>query len=76
MAIIEKDAFGYLFNACTPDHPAKEDFYRGAAAKAGLPLPEFIHELNNYKIIISNNLISILDYQFCIVNWKDCTFDN
>ncbi len=74
--IIEKDAFGYLFNACAPDHPAKEDFYRDAAEKAGLPLPEFIHELNNYKVIISNNLNNIINYQFSVTSWKDCDFDD
>ncbi|HEY4197160.1 MAG TPA: SDR family oxidoreductase [Mucilaginibacter sp.] len=74
MAIIEQDAFGYLFNACAPDHPAKEDFYRDAAAKAGLPLPEFIHELRSHKIIISNNLNNILNYRFQVTNWVACKF--
>ena len=75
MAIIGKDAFGYLFNACSPDHPPKEDFYRDSTEKAGLPIPGFKHELNRHKTVISNNLNNILNYQFRIANWKDCTFN-
>jgi nucleoside-diphosphate-sugar epimerase len=76
MAIIGKDAFGCLFNACSPDHPPKEDFYRDSTEKVGLSLPEFIHELNNYKIIISSNLNNILNYRFRIKNWKDFDFND
>lgn len=66
-AIIEKDAFGYLFNACSPDHPQKEDFYRQAALKAGLPAPEFIHELKDWKVVGSIYLEEVLDYGFKVV---------
>lgn len=73
-AIIEKNAFGHLFNACSPDHPAKEDFYKDAALKGGYEAPEFIHELKNWKIVESVNLKPILNYTFKIQNWKDCSF--
>lgn len=63
-AVIERDAFGYVFNACSPEHPTKTDFYRDAAACSGLPLPEFIDELGNWKIVNSINVPQILGYQF------------
>jgi len=74
-AIIELDAFGYLFNACSPDHPAKEDFYKDAALKGGYEAPQFLLELKAWKIIESVNLKPILNYTFKIQNWKDCQFD-
>ena len=74
-AIIEKDAFGYLFNACSPAHPVKEDFYIDAALKGGYQAPQFLRELTTWKIVESTNLKYILNYAFKIQNWKDCTFD-
>ena len=73
-AIIEQEAFGYLFNACSPDHPAKEDFYKDAALKGGYEIPEFTHELTKWKIVESINLKPVLNYTFKIQSWKDCTF--
>lgn len=75
-AIIEQNAFGYLFNACSPDHSTKEDFYKDAAMKGGYELPEFFHGLNTWKIVESANLKPILNYIFKIQNWKDCSFDS
>ena len=74
-AIIEKDIFGYVFNACSPDHPAKEHFYRNAALKGGFPIPEFINELENWKIVNSINLTDELNYAFRVLNWNECLFD-
>lgn len=74
-AIIERDVFGYLFNACSPDHPTKADFYRRTALEAALQAPEFINELNNWKIVDSVNLKSILNYDFKVPYWTDNLFD-
>jgi len=63
-AIIMKDAFGYVFNTCSPEHPPKAGFYRAAAAKAGLPPPDFIDELLDWKIVLSVNIPAILGYRF------------
>jgi len=65
-AVILKDAFGHVFNACSPEHPPKAEFYRAAAAKAGLPLPEFIDELLDWKIVNSVNVPEILGYRFTV----------
>lgn len=74
-AIIGKDAFGYLFNACSPDHPQKVDFYREAAINAGLPVPEFINELLQWKVVSSVNLQKVLNYGFKVSDWSACIFD-
>jgi len=76
MAIIEQNAFGQLFNACSPDHPEKEDFYREVSLNGGYEAPEFIHELTNWKIVDSVNLKSVLSYEFKIQKWADCSFDS
>ncbi len=72
--IIEKDAYGYLFNACCPDHPSKVDFYGKASLQSGLTVPEFIDELNNWKIVNSISLPKILGYQFKVTEWGDFNF--
>jgi len=68
MAIIDKDAFGYVFNACSPDHPPKHVYYSEMAAKAGLPAPVFIPELNSWKIVNSIQLKNVLGYEFKVDN--------
>jgi nucleoside-diphosphate-sugar epimerase len=74
-AIVEKNAFGQTFNGVMPDHPQKADFYKEAALRAGLTEPEFIHELQNWKIVNSINVASILDYHFKVQRWADCSFN-
>jgi nucleoside-diphosphate-sugar epimerase len=68
-AILNKSAFGYIFNACSPHHPPKYEFYTKATAKAGLEQPEFVSELNEWKIVNSINVDSLLGYQYKIDNW-------
>jgi len=63
-AIIDKDAFGYLFNGCSPYHPAKSAFYTNAALNSGFEKSEFIAELKEWKIVKSVNVEMILQYQF------------
>lgn len=63
-ALISKDAFGYVFNACMPWHPSKSTFYRAMSKKAGLPEPVFIDELKSWKIVNSVNLKKVLNYEF------------
>jgi nucleoside-diphosphate-sugar epimerase len=74
LAVIQQYAFGYLFNACSPHHPQKTDFYLQASSQAGLAAPEFRDELIKWKVVDSINLSSILDYQFAVNHWNDCNF--
>ncbi|MFD0764299.1 SDR family oxidoreductase [Mucilaginibacter lutimaris] len=71
MRVLNKDAFGYTFNACTPHHPPKFAFYAQAAAKAGLEAPEFLPELKEWKVISSVNNGKFLGYEYYIKNWYD-----
>lgn len=63
-AILTQDAFGYLFNGCSPQHPLKSVFYSKAAADAGLEKPGFIDELKEWKIVRSVNVDAMLGYRF------------
>jgi nucleoside-diphosphate-sugar epimerase len=64
IAILHKNAFGYLFNACSPHHPTRADFYTQAAIKSGFETPQFIPELKEWKTIKSINIEPVLDYRF------------
>jgi nucleoside-diphosphate-sugar epimerase len=64
-SIILQDCFDEIFNAVTPFHPSRKDYYTQKAVDLNLPLPEFIE--SNYsvgKTILSNKLEALLGYQF------------
>jgi len=62
--IIEKNIWGETFNAVSPKHPTKEEFYTKAARVSELPAPVFASDEKKYKIINSDKLIRTLDYTF------------
>lgn len=62
--LLEKQAFGITYNACSPNHPPKMDFYVEAAKTSGLAVPEFIKEKKNWKIVESLNVSEFLGYEF------------
>ncbi|MDN3549236.1 SDR family oxidoreductase [Mucilaginibacter aquaedulcis] len=64
MAILNKQAFGYLFNGCSPDHPIRSAFYTQATANSGLETPVFIPELKEWKIVRSAIVQAVLGYQY------------
>ena len=63
--IIAKNIWGKTLNACADTHPKKRDFYAKEFKKEGRNNPTF-NELasNEYKIINSDQLKSILNYNF------------
>ncbi|MEH3115485.1 NAD(P)-binding domain-containing protein [Pedobacter terrae] len=65
--LLEKQAFGKTYHACSPNHPAKMDFYVEAAKTSGLAVPEFIKEKKNWKIVESLNVPEFLGYEFEVV---------
>ena len=65
LEIITKEYFGYLFNACMPDHPDKATFYTSASLSSDLPAPVFLNEINKWKIVNSVNVV-LLNYKFKI----------
>ncbi|MEN0053330.1 MAG: SDR family oxidoreductase [Mucilaginibacter sp.] len=64
MVILDKQAFGYLFNGCSPDHPTRSAFYTKAAIKSGLEIPVFIEELKEWKVVKSVTVEPVLGYGY------------
>jgi nucleoside-diphosphate-sugar epimerase len=64
MSILDKQAFGYLFNGCSPHHPTRSAFYTQAAINSGLETPVFIDELKEWKIVKSIAVEQVLGYRF------------
>lgn len=64
LALLKKQAFGYTYNAVSPEHPTRSDFYTAATKRSGLTAPQFIAEKNNWKIVGSINVPAQLQYTF------------
>ncbi|WP_231462411.1 NAD(P)-binding domain-containing protein [Pedobacter sp. Leaf132] len=64
LAIIQKQAFGRIYNACAPQHPSRKTFYTKAATDTGLQIPGFLEEKTDWKIIESVNVPRFLKYDF------------
>lgn len=66
-AIIKLDCWNKTFNAVAPFHPTRKEYYTQKAIEFCLPLPEFEEEkISMGKTIISDKLITLLDYKFQI----------
>ncbi len=77
-AIIDQKSFGYIYNACTPDHPTKKEFYTKAALRMGLAQPEFLDEKKDWKIVSSLFVDQVLNYQYrvsSLLQWLDTPAD-
>jgi hypothetical protein len=72
--VIERDVFGNILNACSPNHPAKMDFYTAATLQAGFTAPVFIDELKSWKMIESVYVAGLLNYEFKVPVWKGFKF--
>ncbi len=63
--IIKEDLWGETLNAVYPLHPTREAYYTQACKQMNLPIPHFDHsQKSKGKIIASNKLVRLLDYQF------------
>lgn len=62
--IIEQGVWGEVFNACSDMHPTRKAFYSLAAAKIGLPAPEFTAGSASFKIVNSDKIKNRLGYSF------------
>jgi nucleoside-diphosphate-sugar epimerase len=65
--ILDKQAFGYTYNAVSPSHPTRANFYIQAAVAAGLEPPHFIEEKENWKLVEGKNVIEMLGYDYKIL---------
>lgn len=64
--LLQTEAFGYIYNACSTEHPTKKDFYTLAAQKSALIVPSFINELLRFKLVDSENIPKHLNYIFTV----------
>lgn len=62
--IITQEKWGEIYNACSPDHPTKMEFYTKAAQVSKVAPPGFINAAGSYKIVNSDKLIRHLNYTF------------
>jgi nucleoside-diphosphate-sugar epimerase len=62
--ILDKQAFGHTYNAVSPLHPTKAEFYAAAALASELEEPQFIEEKNNWKIVSSVNIEKYVGYEY------------
>ena len=63
-SVIEREAWGEIFNACAEYHPEKQNYYTEVAKKMNLTVPVFLNELLSFKIIRSNKCKNQLNYIF------------
>lgn len=63
-SVLDQQKFGATYHAAAPAHPSRMAFYTEASRAAGLPLPVFIDELKEWKIIDPEKLEHELRYQF------------
>jgi nucleoside-diphosphate-sugar epimerase len=66
-AILDKQAFGYTYNAVSPSHPTRANFYTQAAVASGLEPPHFIEEKENWKLVTGVNVNEVLGYEYQVV---------
>jgi nucleoside-diphosphate-sugar epimerase len=67
LKIIEHDVIGETFNASTTPHPTKQSYYTSVCKSMNLPVPNYdSSQKSKGKIILSNKLEHVLNYQFQI----------
>lgn len=65
LKIIELDCWNETFNAVTPFHPSRKEYYTQKAINLNLALPEFNHESATFgKTILSTKIENVLGYMF------------
>jgi len=65
--ILSRNCWGETFNAVTPNHPKRENYYHKKALEMNLKVPTFVKDSKSKgKIISSQKLQRILNYTFQI----------
>lgn len=70
-SIITQNKWEMVFNACSPDHPSRAEFYTCATQLIGSQLPEFRDELLANKTVNSVKVGPVLNYKFKYQNWAE-----
>ncbi len=66
--VIEKNSWNHVFNAVSPHHPSRENYYTQKAMTLNLPIPNFAkNNIATGKIINCDFEMSFLDFDFQIV---------
>ena len=74
--IVEREAWGEVFNCCADEHPRKRDFYRRAAELLGRdPPPPGTAGTGDYKIVVNDKVKKMLDYAFIYPDPMNMTFE-
>lgn len=68
-AIIEQQAFGYVYHGVSPHHPTRKDFYTQVCINSKLERPTFIAEKLAWKQVDSVNVTQILGYNYLYNHW-------
>lgn len=68
-AMIEQEAFGYVYHGVSPHHPTRKDFYSQACVASGFEKPSFIAEKLTWKQVDSVNVPQILGYNYVYNHW-------
>lgn len=64
-AIIEKGAWGQIFNGVSPQHPTRKEYYTKTAVEMGLTVPEFEEPVTSRgKTVSGEKAIRDLNYTF------------
>jgi nucleoside-diphosphate-sugar epimerase len=63
-AVIEKEKWGEVFNACADQHPSKREYYTHASMQLGMTLPFFGSNDSPFKIVSNEHVKKELNYQF------------
>lgn len=68
--IINQAKWNEVFNAVAPFHPTRAEYYTQKAKEHNLALPKFSSEKSNIKkVITSEKIENVLDYQFNLENY-------
>lgn len=76
--VIHQGVWGEVFNACSPGHPLRKEYYAKAAALSGSELPPLAKEPGDapFKIIDSSKLEQVFGYCFRVPDPLDLPEDS
>ncbi|MGY4384258.1 nucleoside-diphosphate-sugar epimerase [Pedobacter sp. UYP24] len=69
--VINTGSYGFTFNACSPDHPSRKEFYTLVSEISGMLKPDFLEELTKWKKINGNLVTGQLNYKYLVNKWSD-----
>lgn len=65
LKVLEKQAWGKVYNCAADTHPTKREFYTYASEQSGLPAPNFSNDDDPaFKVLLNKKVKQELEYQF------------